>query len=435
MAGEEITVDQLRQLLGVQADLRQQAENRWQQAQRILVSLLESFAPDEVERRLKNGQPLDSLKVDELGQLISQQINIRLRKVSEAKNGSGNGDDVQALKTQLLTIQGELDRLRIENRHLAAESQNLREERNGLVNQLAALQQVSASQTQKPVPAPNGHHPSELIQQNNAPEPDWMTAWRKVETFERDAIVLRLLGETGLARRPLIEQCAAERLGIRKAGGSLQALFNRLEELHLIELFRPWDNSGAKAGGRTPDLVRLSEHGRLAYWLVAGVDSAQNEYDTLLSRHISPEHTLLNLQAADLLREMEYQVNSFPPDIHLSDGSLFKPDLVAVDANEKTLFIEVEVEANKNPEQRHAKWHNAFQASGGEIYVFCDNRSCMRSIRSEINFSLGRQAGQCSLTNLADLQAGKRAADGGIWLDVRQSRSFSIGEAGMNPLV
>jgi len=49
----------------------------------------------------------------------------------------------------------------------------------------------------------------------------------------------------------------------------------------------------------------------------------------------------------------------------------------------------------------------------------------MRSIRSEINFSLGRQAGQCCLTNLADLQVGKRAADGGIWLDVRLNRSFS----------
>ena len=30
MAGEEITVDQLRQLLGVQAELREQAESRWQ---------------------------------------------------------------------------------------------------------------------------------------------------------------------------------------------------------------------------------------------------------------------------------------------------------------------------------------------------------------------------------------------------------------------
>ena len=121
MAGEEITVDQLRQLLGVQADLRQQAENRWQKAQQILVSLLESFAPEEVERRLKTGQPLDSMKVDELGQLINQQINARIRKAQEVKNGSANGEELQTLKNQLLTIQGEMDRLRLENRHLAAE--------------------------------------------------------------------------------------------------------------------------------------------------------------------------------------------------------------------------------------------------------------------------------------------------------------------------
>jgi hypothetical protein len=425
MAGEEITVDQLRQLLGVQADLRQQAESRWQQAQRILVSLLESFAPEEVERRLKSGQPLDSMKVDELGQLISLQINVRLRKAQEVTNESGNSEELQALKSQLLTIQSEIDRLRLENSHFSSETRNLREERDGLINQLAALRQVSVDQAQKTVPAPNGHHRTESTRLDGAPEPDWMATWRKADSFERDAAILRLLGETGLARRPLIELRAAERLGIRKAGGSLQALFNRLDTLHLIEIFRPWDNSGAKTGGRTPDLLRLSEHGRLAYWLLAGTDPVKNEYDALLTWHVSPEHTLLNLQAADMLREAEYQVNAFPPDIHLPDGSLFKPDLVAIDSNGKTLYVEVEVDANKNHEQRQAKWRNALQASGGEIYVFCDNRSCMRSNRSEINFSLGRQAGQCYLTNLADLQAGKRATDGGIWLDVRLNRSFS----------
>lgn len=95
------------------------------------------------------------------------------------------------------------------------------------------------------------------------------------------------------------------------------------------------------------------------------------------------------------------------------------------DPNEKTFYIKVEVEANKNHEQHQAKWHNAFQASGGEIYVFCDNCSCMRSIRSEINFGQVRLTGQCALTNLADHQAGKRATDVGIWLDIRQNRSFS----------
>jgi hypothetical protein len=419
MAGDEITVDQLRQLLGVQADLRQQAENRWQQAQRVLVSLLESFAPEEVEQRLKSGQPLDSLKVDELGQLINQQINARLRKASEVKNGSGSGDELQAVKNQLLTIQGELESLRVENRHLATEAQNLKEERDGLVNQLSALQQVSAFQTQQPAPAPEGHHPTESTRQNNAPEPDWMVEWRKAETFGRDSSVLRLLGETGLARRPLIEAGAAELLGIKKAGGSIRALISRLCVLLMIEIFRPWEADGAGTGGRYPDLVRLTDRGQMAYWLLTQSKPAINEYDLLLERHVSPEHTLLNLQAADILREAGYQVNLTPPDVHLPDGGLFKPDLVLIDEQGALLFVEVERDTDKNAEQRKAKWRNFHLASGGKMYIVCDNRSCMRSIRSEINYCLGNEPQVVSLTNLADLQAGKRGEGDSIWLKAR----------------
>ena len=52
MANQDITIEQLRQLLVVQAELRERSESRWQQAQRALVSLLEVYAPEEVDRRL-----------------------------------------------------------------------------------------------------------------------------------------------------------------------------------------------------------------------------------------------------------------------------------------------------------------------------------------------------------------------------------------------
>jgi hypothetical protein len=42
------------------------------------------------------------------------------------------------------------------------------------------------------------------------------------------------------------------------------------------------------------------------------------------------------------------------------------------------------------------------------MFVVCDNHSCMRNIRSEINYSLGNRSLVVSLANLADLQAGKR---------------------------
>lgn len=179
------------------------------------------------------------------------------------------------------------------------------------------------------------------------PEPDWRMEWRQSETFERDARILTMIGETGLARRPLIEAQAAEMFGIKKAGGSIQALLSRLGELNLIETFRPWAADGAGTGGRFPDLVRLAERGQMAYWLLTGEKSCNNEYDLLLERHVSPEHTLLNLQAADMLREADYKVNLTPPDVNLPDGGLFKPDLVLIDEQGALLFVEVERDTEK----------------------------------------------------------------------------------------
>lgn len=51
--------------------------------------------------------------------------------------------------------------------------------------------------------------------------------------------------------------------------------------------------------------------------------------------------------------------------------------------------------------------------------MVCDNRSCMRNIRSEINYCLGNKQLFISLTNLADLQTGKPGEGDSIWLEAR----------------
>jgi hypothetical protein len=157
----------------------------------------------------------------------------------------------------------------------------------------------------------------------------------------------------------------------------------------------------------------------MPYWLLTGGQPKVNEYDFLLERHVSPEHTLLNLQAADVLREADYQVNLTPSDVHLTDGGLFKHDLVLIDEQGALLFVEVERDTDKNIEQCQAKWRNFHQASGGYMFVVCDNRSCMRNIRSEINYCLGNMPVVISLTNLADLQTGKRGEGDSLWLEVK----------------
>jgi hypothetical protein len=419
MASDDITIENLRQLLHIQTELREQAETRGRKAQRVLVGLLETFAPDEVDQRLKSGRPLDSLPVEELEQLVRQHIGNQLNQAQVLLKDSQNAKTLQHNRDQLDKLRSQYESLREENARLVGQVVSLETERNNLLNQVTALQSVSSAFSEQGSNIEETKSTDAEKENDKPPEPDWMVAWRQSETFERDARILTMIGKTGLARRPLIEAQAAEMFGIKKAGGSIQALLSRLGELKLIETFRPWEADGAGTGGRYPDLVRLAERGQIAFWLLTSEKPSINEYDILLERHVSPEHTLLNLQAADVLREAGFQINLTPPDVNLPDGGLFKPDLVLIDELGTLLFVEVERDTDKNIEQRQAKWRNFYQASGGKMFVVCDNRSCMRNIRSEINYCLGNRSLLVSLTNLADLQAGKRGDGDSVWLEER----------------
>jgi len=82
--------------------------------------------------------------------------------------------------------------------------------------------------------------------------------------------------------------------------------------------------------------------------------------------------------------------------------------------------VEVERNTDKTIEQCQTKWRNSHQVSGGKMFLACDNCSCMGNIRSEIDYCLGNRSLFVSLTNLSDLQAGKRGAGDRIWLEVKQ---------------
>lgn len=360
---------------------------------------------------------------DELEQLIRQNAGPRLSQAQMLLKENHNVKAQQEFKEQPAKLQGDLNESQAENLRLASRIELLESEKSGILSQLTAIQKVSSSNQE---PGLKRESDESSISGEGAelpPEPDWMESWRKTETFGRDASILEMIGETGLARRPLVELQAAEILRIKKAGGSIQALMARLVGLKLIEIIRPWKADGSGKGGRFPDLVRLTDRGQLAFWLMTGNKPKLNEYDLLLERHVSPEHTLLNLQAADFLREAGYQVNSYPPEIQLPDKGLFKPDLVLKDENGAMLFVEVERDMDKNIERRQAKWRNFCRASGGHLYVICENRSSMRNIRSEINYCLGNQQAEVSLTNLAELQTGKRGEGDSIWLETKQRGS------------
>ena len=86
------------------------------------------------------------------------------------------------------------------------------------LNQLAALQTVASQEKQ---PKISNIQILNSKKDYTLPELTWMVDWWQTETFERDSAILKMIAETGLARRPLIEAQAAEMLGGKKPGGSI----------------------------------------------------------------------------------------------------------------------------------------------------------------------------------------------------------------------
>jgi hypothetical protein len=72
-----------------------------------------------------------------------------------------------------------------------------------------------------------------------------------------------------------------------------------------------------------PDVLRLTEDRKLAYQVLTGQTPKDCEYDRLIRCHSSPEHTILNIQAAEILAEAEYLIQE--QEIRLSNGGTFIP--------------------------------------------------------------------------------------------------------------
>ena len=126
----------------------------------------------------------------------------------------------------------------------------------------------------------------------------------------------------------------------------------------------------------------------------------------------------MNIQAAEFLAEEGYQIRGLAQAIQLSNGETYIPDIIAADPKiGEVIFIEVERDVHKDQMARKQKWMKQFEASGGNLYVFCDNLNCQRAIQGEINMALSGLEYNSFLTNLHGLRKEKRSEkDGSIWL-------------------
>lgn len=420
-----ISDEMTRQSIEHQQTLQASAEQKWKIAHQGLVEIVRSLDADYYDACQKSGHAIEGFD----DEALHQWIVIRVKSLQTRLLQTMRPDNSAILQNQLDDAIQRIEDHQQEEKRLRKVIQELQTENQQLSTHLHAIQQVQRQENIQEEPQ-GGPQPRDQPEsgQDTESEPDWIKEWRSGRTFAKESAALILMGETGKSLRPSLIELLAKKLNLSPGNSSLSETINRLIHFDtyggLVEVLHVFEQAGASTGGNHPDVLRLTERGQLAYQALTGKPSSENEYERLLRRHKSPEHTLLNIQAADVLEEIGgYRIAEQAPDIQLPDGSLFIPDLVAADLRTgEMIFVEVERDAGKDRGARLRKWKNVLNATNGNIYVVCDNVGCERAIQTEINQALGDARFNSHLTNINSLRKGKRAQDGGMWLSVRRGR-------------
>lgn len=420
-----ISDEMARQSIEHQQALQASAEKRWKVAHTGLVEIVRSLDSDYYDACQKSGHTIEGFDDEVLHHWIVFRVKSLQNRLSQAMRP----DNTSILQDQVDEAIQKIEDLQKEQKRLREIINGLQVENQQLSTHLHAIRQVQ--QPANPQGEPPARQQLEVQQeptQSTEAEPDWMKEWRSSRTFAKESAAIVLMGETGKCLRPSLVDLLAKKLNLSSNNSSLSETFNRLINFDtqggLVELLRVFEQTGASTGGNYPDVLRLTERGQQVYQWLTGKAPIENEYERLLRRHKSPEHTLLNIQAAEALEEVgRYRIAEQAPDIHLPDGGLFIPDLVAIDPRTgEMIFVEVERQAGKDRGARVRKWKNVLNATNGNIYVVCDNVGCERVMQTEINQALGDARFNSHLTNINSLRNGKRGQDGGMWLSVRRGR-------------
>lgn len=395
-----------------QASRYQELQQLYSVAHSGLVSFLTLLDPDFIEKWMKSGKSLSQLD-DRFVQMRVTDLLKSLREKAvipaDCKQDKGK-QRIHELENQILELRSTLEQV---NRRV----QELEEEKRTLIAQKVVQQQVEQLvQKEKPGISQVEGSLTAAPATHGMEEPEWMAEWRKKATFDRDAMIVSLIGETGVSRRPLIIRLVAPRMGVKPENSAIVDALNRVEKRELIEKLDVFEKRGSETGGALPYLYRLTEQGRQAYWLCSGKNAEECEFDVLMKQHKTPEHTILNMKAREFLEEHQvYQVLLTSASLTLPEGHKFEPDITAKDlATGELVYIEVEREANKDIQTRTQKWQSFYSASNGVIRVICDKPGFMRKLASEINFALSGLRFATYITNMEEIEE-TLANKGHIW--------------------
>ena len=414
---DEITVRQVRALLEAQTKLRRVAEEQAQAARKQLERVAEGLCPEAVDQLRRQGPVgLAGMSAEQVTNLVLTQVRRRLTRLGAAEvSGRSVADlldsaeaEVERLRAEVLRLQVELER--VQDRARQAET------RAAVLERLAGEESPPAAPTTpgpaEPVPGPAREEGPFTPATPWEHLPAWIQKWAKSDTWKRDVTALRVLGDTGVARRTEAQELFGQATGLSPGVGSVWRAFDRLRKRALVEVI------GAEMGARgQAQLLRLTRQGEDAYRLLWGRDPAPSQTTEFLNRHKSAEHTLLILAAADVLAAAGWRVDLFPERVQLQDGGVYEPDLVAVDPGEnRAVYVEGERQTQKRAAERQGKWERCYRATGGDLCIAVPDQEALEAIRSEVLFWVGTRKFRLRMMVVGDARPDR------LWAYVREQK-------------
>ena len=217
---------------------------------------------------------------------------------------------------------------------------------------------------------------------------DWYAVWQHYtapEVLARQQRLIQVVGDgEAFFRSEIVEVLNAAGLlndDPDRPGGTAQRLFTGLLERGLI------DEIDGGYGANVARPIVLTAQGREAYRLFMGRALPDSLYQRLLNRHKTPEHTVLNLMARQVLRRFRYTaIDLFPEARRTSAGAVVIPDLTAVSPEGEVILIECErLAKHRTAEERHNKWGDLAALTQGQLYVVVPGSQQQRDLITEIS--------------------------------------------------
>ncbi len=213
--------------------------------------------------------------------------------------------------------------------------------------------------------------------------PPWFEEWwaettHNAITGQREFDLLQMLGRTGEMAKPVLSWVMTLQMGKEALETTVYRLWEHLQAAGLVEVVDTPDWGGKR------QLVGLTENGQTAYQLLFG-QAPVGQWRQLQARHSnSVEHAYLCWAAARYLETVGYTVDLWPAQMETDNGP-YRPDLTA-ELDGMTLYLEAEIDNQKNKQQRQPKWLNYWYVARNELYVIVVNKRAQKTLLGELRW-------------------------------------------------